>query len=84
MTDRIAELDTAIQRVINEHFGDALVDSWIVVCHSQQISAHDMSNYRVLTPEMQPHHIDVGLMETGRQINRDSWDSGTIDDDDDD
>ena len=51
MTDRIAELDTAIQRVIIEHFGGDLVDSWIVVCHSQQIDAHDMSNYRVITPD---------------------------------
>lgn len=81
MTDELADVDRAIQAYISRHFEGALVDSWIVVTHSQQIESHDLSNYRIITPDSQPFHIDDGLISTGQRIVDDSWDRALADED---
>lgn len=83
MTDTLRAVEEAIQQHIATTFDGALVDSWIVVTHSQTIEKHDVSNYRIITHDTQPFHVDAGLLTVGDQIIQDSWDDGYEDDDDD-
>lgn len=83
MTDTLAALEQAIQAHIADAFEGSLVDSWIIVTHSQQVERHDLSNYRIVTPESQPIHVDRGLLDIGEQIAVDSWDNAWDEDDDD-
>lgn len=82
MTDTLRALDEAIQAHIAASYEGSYVDSWILVTSSATLEAHDISNYRIVTPESQPYHVDAGLMHVGRQIMADSWDAWTEDDDD--
>lgn len=78
--DTLRAIDEAIQAHIATHYEGALVDSWIVVTHSQTIAAHDVSNYRIVTHDTQPYHVDAGLLATGKKIIDDSWDDSFDDD----
>jgi len=82
MTDTLQAVENAIQKHIASHFEGALVDSWVIVCHAQNIEEHDLSNYRLLTPETQPFHVDAGLMDVGERIIAGAWDDWNPDDDD--
>lgn len=75
MPDTLTVLETAIQNHIGTMFPGHHTDSWILVCHSQSIDESEISNYRIVTSEIQPHHIDLGLLEVGKAIARESWDS---------
>lgn len=81
MSDTLRELDEAIQAHIAAAFEGALVDSWILVTHSQSIDQHTTSNYRIVTPDVQPIHVDAGLMKMGDLIIKDSWEDAFEDDD---
>lgn len=81
MTDTLRILDEAIQAHIAVAFEGAIVDSWILVTHSQDIENHTTSNYRIVTPDVQPIHVDAGLVQMGSMIIRDSWDSAFDEDD---
>lgn len=83
MTDTLQAVEDAVQAHIASHFEGAYVDSFIVICHSQTIEKHDLSNYRIITRDTQPIHVDMGLIETGRAIIRDSWNAGYDEDEDD-
>lgn len=83
MTDTLAALETAVQNHIGTLYEGSLVDGWILVCHAQTVEQHDMSNYRIITPETQPHHVDAGLVHVGGAIIKDSWDAALTDGDDD-
>jgi hypothetical protein len=83
LTDTLRTVDEAIQAHIAEKFEGALVDSWIIVAHAQTIEGGNVSNYRIVTHETQPLHVDAGLLDIGRQIVRDTWDAAYEDDDDD-
>lgn len=80
MTDTLQALETAIQNHIATAYEGNFVESWVLITASQSIEAHDISNYRFVTPESQPFHVDSGLVETGRRIMRDSWDAWDADD----
>lgn len=82
MVDTLRALDEAIQRHIAECFPGALVDSWALVTHSQDLS-DSLSNYRFVSNETQPYHIDSGLLTVGQKIIEDSWDRALLDEDDD-
>lgn len=83
MTDTLANLEAAIQAHIGSIFEGEHVDGWVCVIHSQTIDAHTTSNYRIVTPDVQPHHIDAGLLATGDKIVQDSWDYASTTDDED-
>lgn len=84
-TDPMENLDQAVQRYIADNFPGALVTGWILVTHSQGLEDEDqgLSNYRLVTPPNQPFHQDLGLVQIGAHICRDSWDNAWADDDDD-
>lgn len=77
MTDSLEALDAAIQRHIAESFPGALTSSWLLVAHSQELDddRQGISNYRIVTPESQPLHVDWGLARVGDRIVKDSWDA---------
>lgn len=81
MTDTLAALDAAIQAHIAEAFEGGYVDAWVLVTSSSTIEDHDISNYRLVTPETQPFHVDNGLVQVATRIMTDSWDSFGDDDD---
>ena len=85
MTNTLAELDAAIQRYVAENFPGALTGAWMVVTHSQSLEdgRDGISNYRIITPESQPLHIDWGLARVGERIVKDSWDNDSYEEDDD-
>lgn len=82
MADTLDNLEAAIQAHIAAVYEGSYVDSWILVTHSQTVSEHQTSNYRIVTPSSQPIHVDSGLVATGKLIIRDSWDSSWDDGDD--
>jgi hypothetical protein len=82
MSDTLRALDEAIQHHIAAAFEGSLVDRWVLVTHSQTLERSNVSNYRVVTPDVQPVHVDRGLLATGEQIVQDSWADGSDDDDD--
>lgn len=75
MTDTLAALDAAIQAHIATAYEGAFVDGWVLVTSSQALEHHDESNYRIVTPETQPFHVDCGLVEIARKITGDAWDA---------
>ena len=83
MTDTLRALDEAIQAHIAANFEGSITDGWILVTHSQTLEKHQVSNYRIVTPDTQPIHVDSGLIQTGQMIIRDSWDDSFNEDDDD-
>jgi hypothetical protein len=83
MTDTLRNLDDAIQAHIANAFEGAITDAWVLVCHSSSLDAHTVSNYRIVTPDVQPIHTDAGLVEMAKMIIRDSWDNAYDDEDDD-
>ena len=83
MSDTLDELDRAIQRHVAEVSEGGFAESWIVVAHSQQVDDSDaISGYRIITSDTQPHHVDAGLIEVGKAIIRESWDTALSGDDD--
>ena len=82
MSDSLRGLDAAIQTYIATNYEGSLVDSWILVTHSQNVEQHTTSNYRIITPDVQPIHVDAGLLATGERIVQDSWDESFDDTDD--
>lgn len=85
MTDTLDAVDQAIQKHIGEIADGAFAESWIVVVHSQTVDGGG-SGYRLLTSDTQPHHVDAGLLQVGREIVQASFDDalyGTDDDEDD-
>jgi hypothetical protein len=80
MTDNtLHAIDAAIQAHIASHFEGALVDSWVIVTHAQTLDAGNVSNYRLVTPTVQPFHVDAGLLRMGERIMSDSWDEDETD-----
>ena len=74
----------AIDDAINAHIADTFpgyyTDAWVVVCASSNIENPSAKNYRVVTPDTQPFHADIGLISVGQEILSDVW----ADDDEDD
>jgi hypothetical protein len=77
----LRDLDEAVQAYIANTFNGALTDSWLLVTHSQTLEDHGVSNYRIVTPESQPIHVDSGLVHMSKMIIRDSWDNAYDDGD---
>lgn len=80
MADTLRALDEAIQAHIAEAYEGSYVDSWILITSSSTLENHDISNYRLVTPETQPFHVDTGLVQVGKRIMDDSWDAAFDDD----
>lgn len=85
MPDSLRTLDEAIAAHIAENFPGALTDSWVLITHSVGIQDddHGIHNYRMVTADTQPWHVDAGLVQAGVRIVRDGWDFAGDEDDDD-
>ena len=77
-----AELDTAISAHIADTFPGYYTSGWVVVVASNAIDRPDATNYRMLSPDTQPFHVDDGLINIGRRILRDAWDEDPDEEDD--
>lgn len=78
-----AALDNAISAHIADTFPGYYTSGWVVVASSAHINRPDATNYRLLSPDSQPFHVDDGLMQIGIRILNDSWNTSADDEDDD-
>ncbi len=78
-----ADLDAAISAHIADTFPGHYTSGWVVVVSSSALETPNATNYRLLTAEGQPWHIDQGLLNVGNRIMIDSWDEDDSDPDDD-
>ena len=74
MSDTLRALDEAIQQYVAATFDGALTGAWVLVTHSQTLDNPNVSNYRITTPDVQPIHVDAGLVKMAGLIIQDSWD----------
>lgn len=81
MSDNLRELDEAVQKYVAATFDGARTGAWVLITHSQTLENPNVSNYRITTPEVQPIHVDAGLVKIAGLIVQDSWD-GAFDDED--
>lgn len=79
-----ADLDDAISAHIADTFPGHYTSGWVVVVSSSTLNRPNATNYRLLTAENQPWHIDQGLLTVGNRIMIDSWDEDDATEDDDD
>jgi hypothetical protein len=79
-----ANLDAAISAHIADAFPGHYTSGWIVVTSSAAIDRPNTTNYRMVSPDSQPFHIDDGLIKVGARILQDSWDEDASEEDDDD
>lgn len=77
-----AAVDTAISQHIADTFPGFYTEGWVIVAVSSTLDDPRGKNYRILTPDGQPFHADMGLLDVGRQILKDMW-YGEDDDEDD-
>lgn len=77
-----ADLDDAISAHIADTFPGHYTSGWVVVVSSSTLDRPNATNYRLLTAENQPWHIDSGLLTVGNRIMIDSWDEDDSDPDD--
>lgn len=76
-------LDNAISAHIADIFPGHYTSGWVVIVSSTTLDKPNSTNYRMLTPETQPLHVDEGLLTVGRKIIQDSWDYNEADGDED-
>ena len=79
-----AALDDAISAHIADIFPGYYTSGWVVVASSAALDKPNSTNYRVMSPDNQPFHIDDGLITVGRRILQDAWDIDADEEDDDD
>lgn len=78
------ELDRAISEHIAEAFPGFYTEGWVVVAVSATLDSPRGKNYRILTPDTQPFHSDLGLLNVGLEILKDLWGEDPDEDEDDD
>lgn len=76
-------LDGAISAHVAENFHGFYTEGWVVVAVSTALDDPNRKNYRIMTPDNQPFHVDVGLLDIGRMIIKDQWCEGAEDDEND-
>ncbi|WP_447948226.1 hypothetical protein [Microbacterium maritypicum] len=79
-----ADLDNAISAHIADTFPGHYTSGWVVVVSSSTLERPNATNYRLLTADGQPWHIDSGLLTVGNRIMKDSWDEDDATENDDD
>ena len=75
-------IDTAISQHVAETFPGFYTEGWVIVTVSSTLDNPHGKNYRILTPDSQPFHADLGLITVGKQILEDQWCDGGDEDDD--
>lgn len=73
-------IDEAINAHIADNFPGYYTDAWVVVCASSRIENPAEKNYRMITPDTQPFHADLGLIRIGSEILKDAWADDAEDD----
>lgn len=76
-------LDAAISAHIADTFPGHYTSGWVVIVSSSALETPNATNYRLLTADSQPWHVDQGLLSVGNRIMKDSWDEDDTDDDND-
>lgn len=79
--DTRANLEDSISAHIADAFPGDYTSGWVVVVASSSLERPDATNYRLVSPDGQPFHVDDGLINVGRKIIRDAWDEDGDDDD---
>lgn len=80
------QTETAIDEAISQHVAETFpgfyTEGWVIVAVSSTLDNPRGKNYRILTPNSQPFHADLGLITVGKQILEDLWcDDGEDEDD---
>lgn len=85
MSDKThADIDAAIAAHVADTFPGYYTSGWILVSASAHLERPNAVNYRLVTSEGQPLHVDAGLLDVGKKIIKDSWDYNDAEEDDDD
>ena len=77
------QLDASISAHIADTFPGHYTSGWIVVVASSSIDNPNTTNYRLISADAQPLHVDDGLINIGRRIIGDTWDDSDEDEYDD-